>query len=177
MVIHLSAYGLEYPEPSAYLAWSSSCPYSEHTTCFGVLPVIVSALISICLSILFLTGVGQRIFANRRNSALVEDVQSNDESVAEVEAEKIQVMRSDHVKQSPILSSENSDDCLLNEVESEVSDTVLIKGLTKQFSGGKVAVDNLYLGIRKGECFGLLGHNGAGAYMSFTPSVYIIVRV
>lgn len=36
-----------------------------------------------------------------------------------------------------------------------------VKGLTKSFAGRKV-VDNLSFAVRRGEVFGLLGHNGAG---------------
>ena len=46
----------------------------------------------------------------------------------------------------------------------DVSDDKMIiqmKGLTKAY-GEKKAVDNLTLGIKKGEIFGLLGPNGAG---------------
>ena len=38
---------------------------------------------------------------------------------------------------------------------------IQMKGLTKAY-GEKKAVDNLTLGIKKGEIFGLLGPNGAG---------------
>jgi ATPase subunit of ABC transporter with duplicated ATPase domains len=39
-------------------------------------------------------------------------------------------------------------------------DAIAIKRLTKVYDDGKVAVDNLSLGIAPGECFGLLGING-----------------
>ena len=38
---------------------------------------------------------------------------------------------------------------------------IQMKGLTKAY-GEKKAVDNLTLGIKRGEVFGLLGPNGAG---------------
>lgn len=41
-------------------------------------------------------------------------------------------------------------------------DAIVIKNLSKIYSNGKVAVDNLSLGVAPGECFGLLGINGAG---------------
>jgi ABC-type multidrug transport system ATPase subunit len=48
-------------------------------------------------------------------------------------------------------------------------DKVVIRDLTRVYkkkgtgSGGRfTAVDNLTLGIKSGECFGLLGVNGAG---------------
>jgi len=39
---------------------------------------------------------------------------------------------------------------------------IQIKGVTKIFAGGKKAVDNLNMEIKKGEIFGFLGPNGAG---------------
>jgi ATP-binding cassette subfamily A (ABC1) protein 3 len=49
------------------------------------------------------------------------------------------------------------------EEKKEILDTVTIVGLRKQF-GSKVAVKNVTLGVKKGECFGYLGINGAGAF-------------
>ena len=39
---------------------------------------------------------------------------------------------------------------------------ISLRGVTKRYQGGKVAVDNLNLEIRPGEIFGFLGPNGAG---------------
>lgn len=39
---------------------------------------------------------------------------------------------------------------------------ITLRGVTKRYSGGKVAVNNLNLEIRPGEIFGFLGPNGAG---------------
>ena len=41
-------------------------------------------------------------------------------------------------------------------------DLIVIDHMTKVYGNGKVAVDNLSLGIPAGQCFGLLGINGAG---------------
>ena len=46
------------------------------------------------------------------------------------------------------------------------TDSLILNGLTK-FYGGFPAVNNLCLGIKKGECFGLLGVNGAGKTSTF----------
>ncbi|MBC8528621.1 ABC transporter ATP-binding protein [Christensenellaceae bacterium NSJ-44] len=37
-----------------------------------------------------------------------------------------------------------------------------IRNLTKQYAGGKKAVDGLTLDVQSGEIFGFIGHNGAG---------------
>mmetsp|Transcript_28196 Transcript_28196/g.58760 ORF Transcript_28196/g.58760 Transcript_28196/m.58760 type:complete len:1961 (+) Transcript_28196:86-5968(+) len=41
-------------------------------------------------------------------------------------------------------------------------DLIVLKDLTKRYPNGKLAVNNMSLGIPPGECFGLLGINGAG---------------
>jgi ATP-binding cassette subfamily A (ABC1) protein 3 len=46
------------------------------------------------------------------------------------------------------------------------SDALIIKNLTKNY-GSFCAVDNISYGVRKGECFGLLGVNGAGKTTTF----------
>jgi ATP-binding cassette, subfamily A (ABC1), member 3 len=60
----------------------------------------------------------------------------------------------------------NDDDVIAEQelvLSGEVSnDQILIKKLTKVYDNGKVAVNNLSLGVAPGECFGLLGINGAG---------------
>jgi len=45
---------------------------------------------------------------------------------------------------------------------NENNSTVLLKDMTKVYSGGKYAVKGVSLGIPMGQCFGLLGVNGAG---------------
>ena len=42
------------------------------------------------------------------------------------------------------------------------TDAILVDGLTKVFAGGKFAVKGVSLAVPFGECFGLLGINGAG---------------
>jgi ATP-binding cassette subfamily A (ABC1) protein 3 len=41
-------------------------------------------------------------------------------------------------------------------------DVIVLSQLRKVYGNGKVAVNNISLGIKPGECFGLLGINGAG---------------
>ena len=46
------------------------------------------------------------------------------------------------------------------------TDSLVLRDLTKYY-GGFLAVNNLCLGIKQGECFGLLGVNGAGKTTTF----------
>jgi ATP-binding cassette, subfamily A (ABC1), member 3 len=67
----------------------------------------------------------------------------------------------------PVVVAECLDDDVLAEQElvrsgKVCTDSILIKNLTKVYGNGKVAVNNLSLGVAPGECFGLLGINGAG---------------
>jgi ABC-type multidrug transport system ATPase subunit len=43
-----------------------------------------------------------------------------------------------------------------------LDDLIQIKGLRKVYNGKKLAVKDLWFGVKKGECFGFLGVNGAG---------------
>jgi ATP-binding cassette, subfamily A (ABC1), member 3 len=63
------------------------------------------------------------------------------------------------------MATSTPDDDVVAEEELVLSgtseaDAIAIKRLTKVYDDGKVAVDNLSLGIAPGECFGLLGING-----------------
>eukprot|EP00615_Pteridomonas_danica_P017018 CAMPEP_0114381730 /NCGR_PEP_ID=MMETSP0102-20121206/3634_1 /TAXON_ID=38822 ORGANISM="Pteridomonas danica, Strain PT" /NCGR_SAMPLE_ID=MMETSP0102 /ASSEMBLY_ACC=CAM_ASM_000212 /LENGTH=417 /DNA_ID=CAMNT_0001537289 /DNA_START=70 /DNA_END=1322 /DNA_ORIENTATION=+ len=77
-----------------------------------------------------------------------------------------------HSRKMDILIS-HGEQCLLGDDEENspdelgVDDVVVIQGLRKEFPSrgdapAKIAVDKVCLGIKQGECFGLLGHNGAG---------------
>ena len=44
---------------------------------------------------------------------------------------------------------------------------VPLRDLVKNYDNGFRAVDHLCLGVRRGECFGLLGVNGAGKTTTF----------
>jgi hypothetical protein len=46
------------------------------------------------------------------------------------------------------------------------NDLIVVSELTKKYDNGKIAVNNMSLGIAPGECFGLLGINGAGESLS-----------
>ena len=68
---------------------------------------------------------------------------------------------------APVFVSQCLDDDVLAEQElirsgKVCADSIVIKNLTKIYGNGKVAVNNLSLGVAPGECFGLLGINGAG---------------
>ena len=49
-----------------------------------------------------------------------------------------------------------------------------IRGLEKTYPGGKKAVDNVDLEIKKGEIFGFIGHNGAGKTTTIKSVVGIL---
>lgn len=64
-------------------------------------------------------------------------------------------------------------DVLVGSGQQQQQWQVLLKGLEKQYSQGPFrppvrAVDGLWLGIPKGEAFGLLGVNGAGKTTTFS---------
>jgi ABC-type multidrug transport system fused ATPase/permease subunit len=52
-------------------------------------------------------------------------------------------------------------------------DVVVLRQLTKQYDSGKLAVKNVSLGIPAGQCFGLLGTNGAGACSLTCPVAHL----
>ena len=64
-------------------------------------------------------------------------------------------------------------DVLAGSTQRQQQWQVLLKGLEKRYSQGPFrppvrAVDGLWLGIPKGEAFGLLGVNGAGKTTTFS---------
>lgn len=66
-----------------------------------------------------------------------------------------------------IEGAEPIDEDIITEADRVVNgnandDVIVIKELSKQYPNGKVAINNFSLGIPKGQCFGLLGINGAG---------------
>jgi ATPase subunit of ABC transporter with duplicated ATPase domains len=55
------------------------------------------------------------------------------------------------------------------------SDRIVIKNLSKVYDDGKVAVDNMSIGIAPGECFGLLGINGRFHTKYFPETIEIFL--
>jgi len=53
-------------------------------------------------------------------------------------------------------------------------DLIVIRQLTKVYDSGKVAVNNLSLGIPPGQCFGLLGINGKVNIFAFMHSLFLL---
>merc|ERR1711871_518549 len=69
----------------------------------------------------------------------------------------------------PAVNQELKDEDVTEQEQEVLSGTVnkdnsviLVEGLKKMYAGGKFAVKGITLGIPNGECFGLLGINGAG---------------
>ena len=54
-----------------------------------------------------------------------------------------------------------------NAQKKHETDAFLVSNLVKQFNRNMLAVDHLTFGVKHGECFGLLGVNGAGKTTSF----------
>jgi ABC-type multidrug transport system fused ATPase/permease subunit len=53
-------------------------------------------------------------------------------------------------------------------LKNNPNDVLAVRGLNKKYSkNSKLAVDRLTFGVKKGECFGLLGVNGAGKTTTF----------
>lgn len=49
-----------------------------------------------------------------------------------------------------------------SEVKKELNNILEINNLTKQYKGGKKAVNNLSIQVSAGDIYGFIGHNGAG---------------
>ena len=60
------------------------------------------------------------------------------------------------------------DRILLNGDNTRMKDVLIVNDLSKKYSRkAKLAVDHLCFGVKPGECFGLLGVNGAGKTSTF----------
>ena len=87
-------------------------------------------------------GAGSRRVGGAKSGESAEDLEAGDEPT-DVRAERVRAERG---------STGNDDDMMIRTLN-----------LRKTFAGGKkVAVENLSFAVNKNECFGLLGHNGAG---------------
>ena len=94
-----------------------------------------------------------RRFWRRNESPAISSFSSispEDDEDIDVKAERDRIMR------SPTISTNSNGDVLQ------------VKGLAKRYAGKEtLAVDRLTFGVKKGECFGLLGVNGAGKTTTF----------
>jgi ABC-type multidrug transport system fused ATPase/permease subunit len=70
----------------------------------------------------------------------------------------VELTSNDTVKDQDVLAEE----ARVKSGEADSNSTILAKDLKKVYPGGKYAVKGVSLGIPNGECFGLLGINGAG---------------
>jgi ATP-binding cassette subfamily A (ABC1) protein 3 len=118
-------------------AWSDTIMGTE--IIFLAIESVVYIILAIYIDIWSTRPSIVRYFTRKPVKADPEEAEEEDEDVIE-EAERVQ--RGDA----------NSDKIVLNE-------------LTKQYPNGKVAVNGLSIGIPAGQCFGLLGINGAGKLM------------
>ena len=65
---------------------------------------------------------------------------------------------------------------MLNGDKNKTSDVLRVTDLSKKYSRkAKLAVDHLSFGVKPGECFGLLGVNGAGKTSTFKMLTGIIL--
>jgi ATP-binding cassette subfamily A (ABC1) protein 3 len=68
------------------------------------------------------------------------------------------------------VSSEETRIATTSLYDLQTTDAVIISALSKTYSAGSrqvIAVNQLSFGVRRGECFGLLGINGAGKTTTF----------
>lgn len=69
-------------------------------------------------------------------------------------------------KQDDDVLSEEERICTKSSYDLSKSDTMIVKNVTKKY-GKFVAVNNISFGVKKSECFGILGVNGAGKTTTF----------
>jgi ABC-type multidrug transport system, ATPase component len=55
-------------------------------------------------------------------------------------------------------------------------ETIIMKELKKRYPNGKVAVNGVSIGVPGGQCFGLLGINGAGEFLYFACRFFSNIR-
>ncbi|KAG1651998.1 ATP-binding cassette sub-family A member 3 [Nymphon striatum] len=127
-----------------YLAWESP----------GIGRYLIFLLIDFFLFVLILIGIEKHYYRRIKYFFCVK------KSVKPSEDRTVLIPSDDDVEREKerIVKSPLSDLCQ--------SDMLIFRDLTKTY-GSLVAVDHLSLGITKGECFGLLGMNGAGKTSTF----------
>ncbi|KAK2724560.1 phospholipid-transporting ATPase ABCA3-like [Artemia franciscana] len=83
----------------------------------------------------------------------------------EFDIESTEAEDEDVVKEKEYIIENSTSEAKWNQLTK--ANTLIVRNLTKIYSGGFLAVDNLSFGVRRGECFGLLGINGAGKTSTF----------
>ena len=124
----------------------------------------------------------ERFLINREKKKGVIDKDTNDYSSRNGEHQIIDIEDEDVAAERKRIDEEYH-----NELSAEDSDILQTHGLTKIFrtrtlgslfgltSEDKIAVNNISVGIKKGECFGWLGLNGAGKSTTFKMLTNVFV--
>jgi len=78
--------------------------------------------------------------------------------------EKYQTKQSQEEDGGVVVLHEEDDDVRREKdgMAQNQADPIFVQGVSKQYRGGKKAVNKLSFSVKAGECFGLLGPNGAG---------------
>jgi hypothetical protein len=92
----------------------------------------------------------------------------------------LQQFQFQHVTDS-VMKMSDDDDVMMEQEQvhsgNAIADRIVVRNLSKVYDDGKVAVDNLSIGIAPGECFGLLGINGESPQHNIFTSVFFFLMV
>eukprot|EP00126_Sphaerothecum_destruens_P010030 Sdes_comp20661_c0_seq1m15977 len=142
---------------------SSNCPYTNSQ--FGLFDINVtgSAIIVLCCQIFFYASLTFFLenYSNLKAAKLLLRNLKNQENAADG-AHHIDERPQSNTQYLPDSDVEHEEARVLNP-NGFLKDTVLLKHVRKEYPHfKKVAVFDMSFGVQPGECFGLLGTNGAG---------------